>query len=121
MGKNFHYECLNRDAAIEIIQKLLPEKDDCFLADLCEDIQRRPAETVGEGRDIVVTIRPGSDKYDIEFLHEMKKRIDGALTPIGFTRRMFGKWGHKVEFVYYQFAEALDESQTEKSTAEKDS
>ena len=102
-GKKRVYLRLDRAHALATIQNLLPEKDDCFLSDLCEDIQRKAAKTVGEGRDIVVTIRPGLDKYKIEMIQAIEKAIDEALTPLGFTRSKSGKWGHKVEFVYWQF------------------
>lgn len=117
-GEKRVFLCLDRIASIDIINRLLPEKDDCFLSDLVEDIQRKAATTVGAGRDIVVTVRPGLDAYGIEFIQEIEKRIDKALTPIGFTRSKSGKWGHKVEFVYCQFAKALppeaDEIETKK-------
>ncbi len=115
------YLQLDRPAAIALITTLLITKDDCFLSDLCEDIQRKPAKTVGEGRDIVVTVRPGLEAYGIEMIQAIEKAIDSALIPLGFTRSKSAKWGHRIDFVYYQFAKVLDETETEKSITEKDS
>ncbi len=112
-GKERVYLYLDRQHALATIENLLPEKDDCFLADLCEDIQRKAAKTVGEGRDIVVTIRPGLESYDIEFIQEIEKCIGKVLASICFTSGKSGKWGHKVEFVYYQFAKVLDEDDSQ--------
>ncbi len=118
-GKKRVYFQLDRAHALATIENLLPEKDDCFLADLCEDIQRKPAETVGEGRDIVVTIRPGLETHDIKFLRAIEKSMDKALLPHGFTRSKSGKWGHKVEFIYYQFAKCLEENDDNASETEE--
>jgi len=104
MAKEPEHFCLDREDALRVIEKLLPSKDDCFLSDLYEDIQRPPAKTIGERRDIVVTIRPGLDANDIELIQAVEKAMDEALLAFGHTRSKSVKWGHKVEFVYYQFA-----------------
>ncbi len=97
-------QVLNRKAALNDILDLLPAAGDSFLLDLLEDLKRKPAKTIGEGRDIVVTVRPGLDKYEIGMIQQIEGHLDKALNHSGFTRSKSGKYGHKVEFVYYQFA-----------------
>jgi len=66
------------------------------------------AKTLGEQRDIVVTINHTLDEYDIEFVQQIERHIDKALAPIGFTRSKTTK-GDKIELVYWQFGFARKE------------
>lgn len=60
--------------------------------------------TVGESKDIVVTINRTLDEYDIELVQQIESAIDEALSPLGFARSTTEK-GEKIQLVYFQFAQ----------------
>lgn len=97
------FECLDRAKALEEITKLMPNMDDAFLNDLIGDLKRPPATCIEEQRDIVMTIRPGLDSHSIEMIQAIEKEIDAALLHFGLTRSKSSKWGHRIDFIYYQF------------------
>jgi len=98
---------LNKNEVIRNISNILPTMKDSDLLDILTDVSREPATTCAEGRDVVVTVRPGLDSYEIGLIQQIEKLLDNALQQVGFTRSTSVKAGHKVEFVFWQFAKAM--------------
>jgi len=65
------------------------------------------AGTVGEQRDILVTVAHGVDEYDIKFIQQIEKAIDAALSPLGFSRSETEKGSDKCTMIYFQFGRGL--------------
>jgi hypothetical protein len=61
------------------------------------------AGTVGEQRDIVVTINHGLDEYDISLIQAIEKAIDDSVGSLGYSRSTTTKDSMHCELVYYQF------------------
>ncbi len=65
---------------------------------------------VGNQNDIVVRINHTTpEDYPIEFVQQIEKEIDKALSPLGFSRSKTGKLTDAVEMTYFQFGVATGE------------
>ena len=75
------------------------------------------SKTIGEQRDIVVTINHGAHEYSLDFVQGLQEAIDNALGPQGFSRSSTTSRPEQFELVYFQFGWAAPDAPT--STIER--
>lgn len=71
---------------------------------LCSVDEFYKIPTVGEQKDIVVTI---NHDYNIDFIQKIEDHIDDALAPLGFSRSTTHHEPNSCSLIYFQFGKAL--------------